>query len=81
MEPGTQWNLMNESYYDSYYNYSLYEDYHELIPEIPSEELVFPLLVYSITFITGLVGNILILVAVASQKQVTSIMKTRLQNV
>lgn len=61
----------NESDYETYYNYSLYEDYEEgRIPSIPTEELLVPLLVYSITFITGLGGNILILVAVASQKQV-----------
>ena len=62
----------NESDYDSYYNYSVYQDYEEAgIPSIPTEELLLPLLVYSVTFITGLLGNILILVAVASQKQVT----------
>ena len=52
-----------------------YEDYaYEYDPSTTSisvEELVVPLLVYSITFIIGLVGNILILVAVRGQKQVS----------
>ena len=67
---------MNESYYDSHYhyNYSVFGDYEYeegVIPSIPTEELVVPIIVYSLTFITGLLGNILILVAVASQKQVS----------
>ena len=72
MEPEDTMAEMNESYYDSHYpyNYSLFEDYEEVIPSIPTEELVVPIIVYSLTFITGLLGNILILVAVASQKQV-----------
>ena len=70
MEPEANMAEMNESYYDSHYNYSVFEDYEEVIPSIPTEQLVVPILVYSLTFITGLLGNILILVAVASQKQV-----------
>ena len=71
MEPEAEMVEMNESYYDSHYNYSVFEDYEEgVIPSIPTEQLVVPILVYSLTFITGLLGNILILVAVASQKQV-----------
>ena len=69
---------MNESYYDSHYNYSVFEDYEELIPSIPTEQLVVPILVYSLTFITGLLGNILILVAVASQKQVSDLSMPRI---
>jgi hypothetical protein len=38
---------------------------------ITVDELVVPLVVYSITFTIGLVGNILILVAVRGQKQVS----------
>ena len=34
-------------------------------------ELLVPVLVYSVTYITGLIGNILILVAVTGQKQVS----------
>ena len=71
MEPEANMAEMNESYYDSHYNYSVFEDYEEgVIPSIPIEQLLVPILVYSLTFITGLLGNILILVAVASQKQV-----------
>ena len=71
MEPEAYMTEMNESYYDSHYNYTVFEDYEEgVIPSIPTEQLVVPILVYSLTFITGLFGNILILIAVASQKQV-----------
>ena len=53
------------------YNYADYEyDYDPTITTISLKELVAPLLVYSLTFILGLVGNILILVAVTAQKQV-----------
>ena len=52
----------------SYYDYMMYQA--DEIPSIPMEELVAPLLVYSVTYILGLVGNILILVAVTGQKQV-----------
>ena len=40
------------------------------IPTIGQSELLVPVLVYSVTYITGLIGNILILVAVTGQKQV-----------
>ena len=73
MEPEANMAEMNESYYDHYdshFNYSVFEDYEEVVPSIPIEQLLVPILVYSLTFITGLLGNILILVAVASQKQV-----------
>ena len=70
MEPEANMAELNESYYDGYYNYSVFEDYEEVVPSIPIEQLLVPILVYSLTFITGLLGNILILVAVASQKQV-----------
>ena len=59
-----------ETFYD---NYSYYEEYeYELgdVPAIPLDELLVPVLVYSVTYITGLIGNILILVAVTGQKQV-----------
>ena len=51
-----------------------YEDYYyDYDPTFNTnmEELVVPLLVYSITFTIGLVGNILILVAVRGQTQVS----------
>ena len=71
MEQEENMTEMYESFYDDHYNYSDYGDYSEgIIPSIPTQELVLPLLVYSLTFLTGLLGNILILVAVASQKQV-----------
>ena len=78
MEPEDNMAEMNESYYYSHYNYSVFEDYEELIPSIPTEQLVVPILVYSLTFITGLLGNILILVAVASQKQVSDLSMPRI---
>ena len=54
------------------YDYEDYEyEYDPSTTSISVEELVVPLLVYSITFIIGLVGNILILVAVRGQKQVS----------
>ena len=57
----------------SYYDYMMYQA--DEIPSIPMEEMVAPLLVYSITYILGLVGNILILVAVTGQKQVDTFSK------
>ena len=50
-----------------HYDYSMYDE----IPSIPLDELLAPLLVYSVTYCTGLLGNILILVAVTGQKQVS----------
>ena len=41
-----------------------------VIATINQSELLVPVLVYSVTYITGLIGNILILVAVTGQKQV-----------
>ena len=53
------------------YDYEDYEyEYDPSTTSISVEELVVPLLVYSITFFIGLVGNILILVAVRGQRQV-----------
>ena len=58
----------------SEYDYEDYEDYYyEYDPtliKISLGDMVVPLLVYSITFIIGLVGNSLILVAVRGQTQV-----------
>ena len=54
-----------------YYDYEDYwYDYDPSLSSISVGELVVPLLVYSITFTIGLVGNILILVAVRGQRQV-----------
>ena len=53
---------------DSYADYEY--DYDPSITTISCNELLVPLLVYSITFILGVVGNILILLAVTAQKQV-----------
>ena len=39
----------------------------------PFPQVAFPLVVYSATFVLGLLGNILILVAVGSQNQVFSL--------
>ena len=59
-------NNQTENYdYEDYY----YE-YDPALTEISVLEMVVPLLVYSITFTMGLVGNILILVAVRGQTQV-----------
>ena len=67
-------SVTNQSGYYLYdYEEYLYEYEQNLtgIPLDPSmDELVVPLLVYSLTFITGLVGNTLILVAVRGQTQV-----------
>ena len=63
----------NNSSIESYqlYDYDDYlYDYDPSLSSISVGELVVPLLVYSITFTIGLVGNILILVAVSGQKQV-----------
>ena len=60
----------DEYEYDHYYDY----DYDPNLSSIPLEELVVPLLIYSITFTIGLLGNTLILVAVRGQKQVWQIM-------
>ena len=52
----------------------------ESVQTIYQSELLVPVLVYSVTYITGLIGNILILVAVTGQKQVgegTSFSKKR----
>ena len=53
---------------DSYADYEY--DYDPSFTTISFNELLVPLLVYSITFILGVVGNILILLAVTAQKQV-----------
>ena len=63
----------NNSSIESYqlYDYDDYlYDYDPSLSSISMGELVVPLLVYSITFTIGLVGNTLILVAVRGQKQV-----------
>ena len=60
----------DEYEYDHYYDY----DYDPNLSSIPLEELVVPLLIYSITFTIGLLGNTLILVAVRGQKQVWQLM-------
>ena len=63
----------NDSFTESYqlYDYDEYwYDYDPSLSSISVGELVVPLLVYSITFTIGLVGNTLILVAVRGQKQV-----------
>ena len=62
-------NSSSESY--QLYDYDEYwYDYDPSLSSISMGELVVPLLVYSITFTIGLVGNTLILVAVRGQKQV-----------
>ena len=54
------------------YDYEDYwYDYDPSLATISVDELVVPLVVYSITFTIGLVGNILILVAVRGQRQVS----------
>ena len=59
---------LNET--DEYdYDYTMYQA--DNLPSIPLAELLTPLLVYSVTYVTGLIGNILILVAVTGQKQVS----------
>ena len=50
--------------------YWLIRDLYSVI--IDQSELLVPVLVYSVTYITGLIGNILILVAVTGQKQVSA---------
>ena len=75
MEMGNDTNFTNYADY-GYEDYPLYNDtdypmYEE--GEVPSpamSEVLVPVLVYSATYITGLLGNILILVAVTGQKQV-----------
>ena len=52
------------------YNYEYEYEYDPNISTISAEELAVPLFVYSLTFVLGVVGNILILVAVSAQKQV-----------
>ena len=45
--------------------------------EVPSpamSEVLVPVLIYSATYLTGLLGNILILVAVTGQKQVRKLL-------
>ena len=62
-----------QHYYEDYplYNDTEYPMYEE--GEVPSpamSEVLVPVLIYSATYLTGLLGNILILVAVTGQKQV-----------
>ena len=70
--------MIVENYSNASVDYQLYEyedylyDYDPNLASISLEELVVPLVVYSITFTIGLVGNILILVAVRGQRQVSS---------
>ena len=64
-------NLSSTVDYELYDYEDYYYEYDPSSTSISMEELVVPLLVYSITFIIGLVGNILILVAVRGQKQVS----------
>ena len=67
-----------ETFYDNYSYYD-YDPEYELgdVPAIPLDELLVPVLVYSVTYITGLIGNILILVAVTGQKQVDTFLGSR----
>ena len=65
-------NSSSESYQLYDYEDYLY-DYDPSLSSISVGELVVPLLVYSITFTIGLVGNTLILVAVRGQKQVNCV--------
>ena len=58
----------NQSDYNDYEDY--YYDYDHAVNEISVGDMVVPLLVYTITFTIGLMGNILILVAVGGQTQV-----------
>ena len=70
--------MIVENYSNSSVDYQLYDyedywyDYDPSLATISVDELVVPLVVYSITFTIGLVGNILILVAVRGQRQVSS---------
>ena len=65
-------NYSNTSVDNHLYDYEDYwYDYDPSLATISVEELVLPLVVYSITFTIGLVGNILILVAVRGQRQVS----------
>ena len=59
----------NHSVYNDYEDY--YYEYDSTVNEISVGELVVPLLVYSVTFTIGLMGNVLILVAVSGQTQVS----------
>ena len=45
----------------------------QMADETQPPQVAFPLVVYSATFVLGLLGNILILVAVGSQNQVFSL--------
>ena len=59
------YNFRSKLLDDSYADYEY--DYDPSITTISFNELLVPLLVYSITFILGVVGNILILLAVTAQ--------------
>ena len=66
--------MCDELYRNSSFDY-YYDDYEYTVSEpdladLPITELLLPLTVYSVTFVIGLVGNVLILVAVRGQKQV-----------
>ena len=70
--------MPNDSMISDYqlYDYDEYwYDYDTSMSSISTGELVMPLLVYSITFTIGLVGNILILVAVKGRKKVNKVGK------
>ena len=68
--------MMPSNWSDNWTDYEHYdyEIMYDEIPSIPLDELLAPLLVYSVTYCTGLLGNILILVAVTGQKQVSPAM-------
>ena len=87
MDRNDTWAQYQTNDYDYSYDYMMYQPEYEYAtftngscscprpsdyPSIDMKELLPPLLVYSVTFITGLIGNILILLAVTGQKQVKS---------
>ena len=65
--------MPNDSMMSDYHLYDYDEYWYEYdtsLSSISTGELVVPLVVYSITFTLGLVGNILILVAVKGREKV-----------
>ncbi|XP_041357591.1 QRFP-like peptide receptor [Gigantopelta aegis] len=64
-------NTANNNYY--YYNYVYDYNYNESVNYVPLDELVPNAVVYGLTFLLGLVGNVLVIISVARYKRMQNV--------